>query len=108
MSNVKWLEQEEIYKQLEYLSKLCDTSVDFENPHAISYFIERLTAHFGNASFVYGSARFRYDEKKSPSTTALKTWAEELNDKLSKRMNALQSVMNFAREEKKTSGFQPH
>lgn len=104
----RWLTIEQIYEQLEYLSKLCDTSVDSENPHALSFFIEKLTSCFGNASYILGSARYRYDEKKSPATTALKTWAEELTDKLGKRMNALQSVMNVAREEKKSAGFQPY
>jgi hypothetical protein len=106
-NNIKWLEPEEIFEQLNYLGTLSDTSVDSENPHAIAFFIEKLSANFANASYVYGSARYRYDERKSPSSIALKTWAEELVDKLNKRLSALQSVMHVARDEKNNSKFQP-
>lgn len=107
MSNIKFLDEEEIFKQLKYLEGVCDTTVNFENPHEISFYIEKLTALFGNASFVMGSAIFNYQTKKSPSTVALRDWSTELNDKLKKRMNAMQSVMNVAKEEKEKSRFQP-
>lgn len=107
MSNMKFLNEEDIYTNLTYLQELNDETVQYDAPYDVAKYIEKFSSSFGLATYTLASAIYYYQTKKTPASVALRDWSKELCDKMDKRLNGLQSVLRIVSKEENTSRFQP-
>lgn len=103
---MKYLTEEEIYVNLKYLEAILDKKENLELGHDVVNHIKEISSNMGLSSYTMASAMYNYQSKKTPASVALRDWSREVCDVLSKKLNAMQSVLSILKLESRDSKFQ--
>ena len=103
---MNFLSEQDIYTNCEIIKEEIETDVSFEDGYALAKYLQRLSSYLGTISFSHSSSVYNYQTKKTPESVALKKYAEEISDKINKRISSIQTILNQLKAETFNSKYQ--